>query len=259
MDRELPALRVENPMRAEENLLRRSLLGTLLRVARGNANRGNTDLRLFEIAPVYVRRAAEEDSEEMLLGAALLHGDFHRAKGCATAILEAVGLADEVEYVRGAPAPFTLCRAATLLCSGATVGHVIELSRAVRERFGLSEDTSLFELRVDVLSRSARLDRTCAPVSRHPAIERDLDLVVPESVRWSELARCVSDGASGLLESLRPFDVFRSEKLGTDRKSVTLRLLLRSIDRTLTAGEADACVARILELVRTRTGGSLRA
>lgn len=259
LDREAAALTVENPMRSEESRLRRSLLGTLLRVARGNANRGNTDLRLFEIAPVYVRGESDAETTELLLGAGLVRGDFGEAKGCATTVLRAVGLESRVEYTRGAPPSFPCCRAATVRLDGAVVGHVIELTPALRDRYGLAEATSLFELRVDTLCGAARLDLPCVPVSKHPAVDRDLDLVVDEGVTWAALAGCVREGAGELLESLAPFDVYRGDKIGSGRKSVTLRMLLRTADRTLTAAEADAVVARVLDLAHRRTGGVLRA
>jgi len=252
-----PALRLENPLRAEEGLLRRSLIGTLLRVARGNADRGNLGLRLFEIAPVYVAGETPEETREWLLGAALVAGDFFDAKGCAQSILGSVGLADRAQYERGAPEPLGRDRAATVRLDGEVIGHVGELSPAMRQTYGLKEATAVFELHVGRLAELGRMETSCRPVSRFPAVERDLDIVVDESVSWADLQACVHEGAGDLLQSVAPFDIFR-KGLGSGRKSVTLRMELRAQDRTLTTAEADERVQRTLALIADRTGGRLR-
>lgn len=255
--RDVPALRVENPMRAEESLLRRSLLGPLVAVARGNRDRGVPAVRLFEIAPVYLR-GAKEASDETLLASGVVTGSYFDAKGCVEAVLEAMGVADGVTYERGAPAPMRRDRAATVRRGGESVGFVGEIGPRTLAKLGLDAPTAVFELRADRLIALAQLEAKYRPVPRFPAIERDLAWVVDEKTEWGTIESAARSAAGELLSSVRPFDVFRSAQVGAGRKSVALRMELRAADRTLTSAEADACVANVVREIARATGGTLR-
>jgi phenylalanyl-tRNA synthetase beta chain len=256
--RDVPALRVENPMRAEESLLRRSLLGPLLTVARGNRDRGVASVRLVEIAPVYLRSEAKDAHDELLLASGVLTGGYADAKGAVETALEAMGVADAATYERGAPPPLRRDRSATVRLSGEPIGFVGELGPRALAKYGLDAPTALFELRADRLAALARLETTYRPVPRFPAIERDLAWVVGESTEWGTIASAVRASAGDLLASVRPFDVFRGAQIGAGRKSVALRMELRAADRTLTSAEADACVTRVVAELTRATGGALR-
>ncbi len=253
------ALRVENPMRSEEALLRRSVLGPLLLVARGNQDRGVPAVRLFEMAPVYVRGEADDAARELHLLGAVLHGTYADAYAVALRVLEAVGLRHEIRVEVGAPEVLRADRCATLLLDGVPIGHVGELApRALRE-LGLAAGVAVLEVRADVLAARARLDVPYRPVSRYPAVERDLAVVVADHVQWAEIVATVHDAAGELLANVRPFDVYRGPQVGPGRKSVALRMELRSHERTLTGEAADACVRGVVEALGDRHGAELRA
>lgn len=257
--RDVAALRVVNPMRSEESLLRRSLLGPLLVVARGNRDRGVGAVRLFEIAPVYLRGEKSGSDEERILASAVVTGTYADAKGCVEQVLEAMGLSDRASYERGAPPPLRHDRSATVRLDGEPVGFIGELGPRVLARLGIDAGTAVFELCGDRMAAVARLEASYRPVPRFPAVERDLAWVVEESVSWCEIESVVREAAGDLLSALRPFDVFRGAQVGAGRKSLAVRLELRAADRTLTTEEADACVARILDALTRTTGGSLRS
>lgn len=255
---DVPALRVENPMRAEESLLRRSLLGPLLGVARLNRDRGVPAVRLFEIAPVYLRGPAAGRDQEALLVSGVITGGYAEAKGCLDSVFEAMGIG-EMTFERGAPLPFRPDRSASVRLEREIVGFLGELGRRSLASFGLESATAVFEFRADVLCEHAVLERAYRPVPRHPAMERDLAWVVDEQVTWAEIASAVRAAAGELLADVRPFDVYRGAQVGAGRKSVALRMHLRAPERTLTGDEADACVRRVLARLAAATGGALRA
>jgi phenylalanyl-tRNA synthetase beta chain len=252
-----PALRVENPMRADESLLRRSVLGPLLRVVRGNQDRGVAHVRFFETAPVYLRGDDGTPDEKHLTGI-VVTGGYGDIKGAVDTVLGALGVGDEVSYERGAPAPLRADRAATLRLGGAVIGHVGELGRRAQKDFALEKPVAVAELRADLLLERARLERPYRKISRFPAVERDLAIVLDDAVLWEDVERVVRNAAGELLTEIRPFDVFRSEQVGAGKKSLALRMELRSPERTLKGEEADACVAAILAAVEADLGGVLR-
>jgi phenylalanyl-tRNA synthetase beta chain len=257
--RDVAALRVENAMRSDESLLRRSLLGPLLAVARGNKDRGVPEVRLFEIAPVYLRGDTPKTDEEVMLASGVVTGAFADAKGCVEAALEAMGVAGGASYRLGAPSPLRGDRSATVRVGDDVVGFVGELGARTLAKFGLEATTSVFELRADRLAAMAKLEATYRPVPRFPAIERDLAWIVDEAVPWAAIESSARSAAGDLLASIRPFDVFRGAQTGAGKKSVALRMELRAGDRTLTTAEADACVARVVAELKRATGGALRS
>jgi phenylalanyl-tRNA synthetase beta chain len=257
--RDVPALRVENPMRSEENLLRRSLLGPLLVVARGNRDRGVAAVRLFEVAPVYLRGEKPKTDEEVLLASGVVTGPYADAKGCVEAVLEAMGVAGVAAFALGAPAPLRRDRSATVRVGEDVIGYVGELSVRSLAKFGLEAGTSVFELRADRLAALAQLETKYKPVPRFPAVERDLAWVVDESVSWASIESAARGAAGEMLASIRPFDVFRGAQIGAGKKSVALRMELRAADRTLKTAEADACVAGVLDALARATRGTLRS
>jgi phenylalanyl-tRNA synthetase beta chain len=261
---ELPALVVENPMRAEESLLRRSLLGPLLRVVRNNRDRGVTAVRLFETAPVYLRGPAPGGTEELPLVSGVLSGDYADAKGCVEALLGSVGLATRLAWERGAPAPFSRDRCATVrlvgqdASGGQVLGHLGELGPSELTSLGLEAPLAAFELRSDLVVEHAELDPPYRPVSRYPGSTRDLAWVVPEEVTWGAVERVVRSAAGALLTELGLLSVFRGPQVGTGQKSVAFRMELRAADRTLTSDDAEQCVAGVVLALAEATGGHLR-
>lgn len=254
-----PALRVENPMRAEEALLRRCLLGPLLRVARGNVDRGVTAYRFFEIAHVYLRGETDPATTDMWqLGAVLVTGRYADVKGFLEVLLDALHLEGRTSVERRATAPFDPSASAVVRLDGEVIGHLGELDRTTLRATGLTGPVTALEIRVDRLVQEAQLQREYRPVSRFPGLERDLDVVVEERVTWAALATAVREAAGALLARLEPIDVYRDARIGAGRKSVTLRMELRAPDRTLTGDEAEACVNAVLARIGAAIGGTLR-
>jgi phenylalanyl-tRNA synthetase beta chain len=143
--------------------------------------------------------------------------------------------------------------------SGEVVGAIGELGPRAIERYGLGGATAVFELRADRLSVLAQLDEPYQPISRFPAVTRDLAWVVGEDVPWAVIERTVRAAGGGLVRSVVFLSVFRSAELGAGRKSVALRMELRAPDRTLSGEQAEACVVAVREALVAATGGSLRA
>ena len=253
-----PGLQVVNPMRADESQLRRSVLGPLLRVVRGNQDRGVTHVRFFETAPVYLRADAGDAPDECQLTGIAITGGYADVKGAVDGVLRALGLEHVVAFEHGAPSPLRPDRSATLRLGETIVGHVGELSEDALRSFALTRGVAVAEFRTGELLARAVLERPYRHVSRFPAVERDLAVVFGDIVRWSEIEERVRESAGELLASIRPFDTYRGDSIGAGKKSVALRIELRSPVRTLTGDEADACIERVLTALRG-LGGVLRS
>ena len=287
------ALRLANPLSDEEPLLRTTLLPGLLSTLRRNLGRGNTDVALFEVGPVFRPGPGElpepprprldrrpSDDEVRALDAALpaqpwrvgavLSGEVDRrgwwGPGRAAAWSDAVQLARVVAgearvtltVTADQHAPWHPGRCAALHVDGRLVGHAGELHPRVVAAFGLPERTCAVELDLDGLG--ADHDPVPAPrISTFPVATQDVALVVPAGTPAAEVEAALRDGGGELLESVRLFDVYRGSQVGEGRASLAFALRFRAADRTLTADEASAAREAAVAEAARRTGAVQRA
>lgn len=264
-------IEVENPLRAEESLLRPRLAPGLLRAVATNAAHGTPDVALFEVGTVFGPPAAgavlpTEAVHVAAVRAGVVRRSPHEPDRDASvhdlvAVLEAV--AQELRLadwrLEAGPAPgLHPARAARVLVDGADAGVVGEVDRDVVRALDLPVPVHLLELRLDALLGAARVARRAAPVSRFPASAVDLAFVVPEGVAAGDVQRTIRAAAGPALESVRLFDVFRSEALGAGRVSLAFSLRFRAADRTLTDEEVGALRGAVIDAVVAAHDAELR-
>lgn len=246
------------PVLRRADRLRRSLIPSLLAARRTNETLANPTIELFETARVYLPRDEELPVEEPML-AVTSGGDFAFVKGTVEALLSALHVEGDLACAAAALDLFVSARSCQLRLDGEVLGYLGELSAEGLKRFDLRAPTTVAELKLTLLVRSANLVPEYAPLPIYPAIARDLNLVVDESIPWSDLARVVRDHAGAALEDLRYEDTYRdAQRLGPGKKSLLLSVALRSTTGTLTSSEADAIRDRIVAACGQRLGAVLR-
>ncbi|MBI3839155.1 MAG: phenylalanine--tRNA ligase subunit beta [Planctomycetia bacterium] len=259
------ALRSSMPVLRRADRLRRSLVPSLLGARQTNESLANPVIELFEIAHVYLPRGgAVLPNEELMLGLTS-GGDYLATKGVIEGIVAALNPEAELE-VR--PARHDLLdppRAAELRVHvGGTrdlvLGYLGEVSGGGLKRFELRGPTTVAEIKLSTLLKIADLVPQYRKLPAFPAVARDLNLVVDERVRWSDVARSVQKAAAPYAESIHFQDVYRdADRLGPDKKSLLFTLVLRSHAGTLTNEEADQIRSRVVEACQTAHGALLRA
>jgi phenylalanyl-tRNA synthetase beta chain len=227
------------PMLKGADTLRKSLIPSLLEARRSNESVGNEPIELFETARVYLSKPSGLPREQWTLGVTT-GGDFHVLKGVVETLLETLRASASLA-VRPAALPLLEPeRQGRLELDGRLLGYVGEVSAAGLKQFGLRSPATVLELDLSVLEAAARLVPQQQPLSDFPAIVRDLNLIVNESVRWADLADTISATVGPLLESLDFKEVYRDKKKdGADKKRLLFSMTLRSPARTLTNEEAD--------------------
>ncbi len=252
-------LRLSTPILRRADLLRRSLIPSLLVARRTNETLANPPVELFETARVYLPRGAELPNEELMLG--ITSGrDFLAVKGMIEGILELLKPAAQVEVVDYQHELLAAGRACELRLDGERFGYLGELSTEGLKQFELRGPSTVAEVRVAVLDRVAELVPQAVELSSLPAVERDINLVVAESVRWSEIARTIQFAAGGDMERLIYRDTYRDpERLGAGKKSFLFTLILRRRETTLTNAEADAIRDSVVSACASAHGAQLRA
>jgi phenylalanyl-tRNA synthetase beta chain len=271
-------LTISPPLVRGADRLRQSLLPSLLEARAGNVAVGNVDADLFEIARGYLSQRATSDPsagpvDEPLFVSFVMGGDspsgstFFHAKGLVAAILARFGLPT-------AAISYLPVNDLTLLAPGRTAevvltlpGHpprraglVGEIAPDIVDRFSLPGPVAAAELRLDLVEEFIARDRTLVRHGDFPAVARDINLVLDESVPWAQLEAAILSAGGDLLERVTVGEIWRdADRLGAGKKSVVVSLALRSRTGTLTGDEAAAVVASIVSACGTQCGSNLRA
>ena len=242
-----PTLQTSTPMLKGADRLRRSVIPSLLEARRVNESLGNPVIELFETARVYLPAGDGLPQEQRTL-AIVSGGDYHRVKGVVEALLAVLRPGTQLEAVDTRQPLLDPVKSSELRVQGQCLGYLGELSAEAGKQTGLRAGATIAEIRLSVLVGLADLIPKHAEQSPYPAIDRDLNLIVDESVRWAALAGTVQQSAGECLESLRYQETYRDPKKdGAGKKRLLFSLTLRSRERTLTNEEADGIRQRVVE------------
>jgi phenylalanyl-tRNA synthetase beta chain len=277
-------IRLLNPIASQMSVMRSSLLGSLISVLKFNLDRRADRVRLFEVGRVFFKDPSVVESDTTVAGfrqpmrvAGLAYGAIDALQwGAAERSVDFFDLKGDVEALLAPHRPeFKVAehpamhpgRCASVWLHDRCIGHVGELHPGLRQSYDLAQAPVLFELELDaVLARPVPAYQT---VSRYQAVERDLAIVVKESVTHAAVVDAIRAPASPWLRDIVLFDVYRPKKQGSnelahsgalaaDEKSLAVRLVLNRDDATLTDEDIEAVVKAAVEALQQRVAGRLR-
>jgi phenylalanyl-tRNA synthetase beta chain len=269
-------LPLANPISAELDVMRPSILPNLLMAARRNADRGFPDLGLFEVGPQYADDTAAGQS---LMATGVRTGqsgprhwaqrprtvDAFDAKGDALALLAMLGApVDNLQVTTDAPAWYHPGRSGVLRLGPNVIAQFGEVHPRVLRRLDVKGPAVAFELFLDrVPQPKAKKDAgaTRPPLEASPfqPVERDFAFVVDDSVPAEKLIRAAKGADKVLVTNVGLFDVYAGANLGAGKKSLALSVTLQPTEHTLTDAEIEAVCAKIVAAVVKATGGTLRS
>ncbi|MCF8210561.1 MAG: phenylalanine--tRNA ligase subunit beta [Rhodoferax sp.] len=274
-------VRLLNPIASQMGVMRSSLLGSLLQVLRFNQSRKLSRVRVFEVGRVFLRDPSVVGSDSSVQGfnqpmrvAALASGsadalqwgrkeqtvEFFDAKGDVEALLAPV----KAQFLRGDHPAMHPGRCAQVLSDGQPVGHVGELHPKWRQAYELSQAPMLFE--IDLAAVLARRLPEYTPVGRFQPVQRDIAVVVPDSVTHGDLMAAIWRApTNNVLRDAQLFDVYRQKiaapgavvPTSADR-SLAVRLTLYSDNATLTEVQIELAVKSIVDHLGTAVGARQR-
>ena len=256
------AVEIINPLGEDMSVMRTQLVYSMLGTLTSNLLKSQKAARMFEVASVYlpvgelpIDRQPEEQTH-IVLGAYGKDEDFYSLKGVVELMLDAFGI--EVKYVRS-DAPFLHPgRAAEIMKGGKSLGFVGEIHPAVAQSMGASERLYVAELNVDLINKYEKTAYKFEPISKFPPVERDIAVVVDESVSGGEILETVRSAGGAILREAEIFDVYRSEAVGKGKKSVAVGMVFRADDRTLTDEEMAQRMEKLLARLKEKLGAVLR-
>jgi phenylalanyl-tRNA synthetase beta chain len=265
------ARQVENPIAADLDALRPSLLPSLLTAARRNVARGFGDLMLFEIGAQF---ASGMPGAQTTIAAGIRLGDGGRswskaghaadafdAKADMLAVLEtAMGARMTAPVKAGAPPWYHPGRAGTLALGPKVLATFGELHPRILDAFDLKGPVAAFEVNLDAIPEAKAKSKARAMFAPSPfqAIERDFAFVVETSVAAEEVLRAVKSADRALIEAATVFDVYEGKGVPDGSKSLAVSVRIQPKDKTLTDPEIEALAQKIVAGVTKATGAVLR-
>ena len=194
------------------DLLRRSLVPSLLEARRINEARSNQDIDLFETSKVYLPVAGQPIPKQPTMLGIVTGNDYFTLKGMIETLVKRI---DPKQSVSIAPCEldlFDVSRRATLQVAGKLLGFMGEISKSGSKLYGLRSRTAVAEIDLAVLEELAILIPQHQDQSPFPPMSRDFNFIVDNSVHWLDLEATVRDAGGDLLEEVFYRETFRNAK-----------------------------------------------
>lgn len=253
-------LSVDHSSRRRENLLRQSIVPSLLQSRRDNERFGTSNAELFEIARVFLDPPTESGgcATEPIMLSMVSGRSFLELRGVIEQTVCELNPSLQLEAAPSDVAGFAAGRGCELSVDGQPLGWLGELDRPVLDQVGLREETTVAELRVEVLEELAQLVAHFTPLPQFPSVSRDLNLLLSEQVTWADLEQTVRNAAGPLLASVEFAGQYRGKQIAPDKKSYLMTMEFRADERTLTTEEVDGIQQQILAACEREHQAELR-
>jgi phenylalanyl-tRNA synthetase beta chain len=266
-------VKINNPLGEELSAMRSTMIHGLLETAKGNANNGSYDLKIFEIGRIFISCKEGELPEERNMLAGLITGkitddlwdsgksnDFYTLKGCLENIFydfkknncKYIALTNESFLHPG--------KACKILINEKQIGFAGEIYPDIKEKYDFKNNVYVFEINLDTLI-AIHMDSKIfyQELSKFPAVMRDAAFVIPDLMEADNMINAALEQKEDLLENVTIFDVYKGKGIPEGTKSLGLRFSYRATDRTLTDEEISAIHDKIVQNTVNLTGAKIRS
>ena len=263
-----------NPLSEEAGVLKSTGIVTMAAALEWNLNHGQRNARLFEIGSYYRlegKRSVETsvltigatgEAREKNLYELSREYSFADMKGALDEIAElADGRATGFQWRDGGPDWLYAARRGKIQLGNAELGMAGQLTRRVADRLKLRQGVFLAEIELAPLysaMRSARTALRYEPLPRFPAVERDFSLLLAEGVSFAQISESIRSLNIPEISSVEAGDLFRGENLPSGKYSLLVRVTFQSRESTLTEGQINHFVGKIISILEHRHGAQLR-
>lgn len=241
---------ISNPLGEDFSIMRTMPLNGMLTSLATNYNRRNKDVKLYELAKVYVPVEGEELPDERVQFTLGFYGDgdFFTMKGVVEEFLEKIGMSARPEYDPEAGKTFLHPgRQAEILYKDTVIGYLGEVHPDVADTYGLGDRTYVAVLDLPEILPFASFDRKYEGIAKFPAVTRDISMVMPKTVLVGEVEKIIEKRGGKLLEKYNLFDIYEGAQIKEGFKSVAYTISFRAKDRTLEDKDIQPIMEKILE------------
>jgi phenylalanyl-tRNA synthetase beta chain len=263
--------RLANPLSEEANVLKSTGIVTMTAALEWNLNRGQRNVRLFEIGRHYRLRGSESVETPILTigatGQAREKGLYDAAREYSFSDVkgdvDALGaLAGGFTWNEGGPAWLHPARRGRIALHNGAIGEAGELTRRVAEQLKLRQEIFLAELQLPPLYaaiRAAKESRKYEPAPRFPAVERDFSLLLADGTHFADVAGAIRSLNIREIVSIEAIDLYRGKNVPAGQYSLLVRVTFQSRQTTLTEAQLTAFSERIIATLEKQLSARLRA
>ena len=244
------AITIANPQGEDYSIMKTTPLnGMLVSLAR-NFNRRNKDVKLYEMAKIYLPKSLPlteyaDERVQFTLGF-YGEGDFFTMKGVVEEFLERAGMHDIVDYDPNAGKNFLHPgRQANIIYQGKVIGYMGEVHPEVCENYDMKTRAYIAVLDMPFITEMATFDRHFKGIAKHPAVNRDISMVVKKDILVGQIEKVIREKGGHHLESYHLFDIYEGSQIKAGYKSVAYSITFRANDRTLEEKDITAAMDKI--------------
>ncbi|MCK5811468.1 MAG: phenylalanine--tRNA ligase subunit beta [Clostridiales bacterium] len=251
---------ITNPLGEDFSIMRTTTIPEMLQVISHNYNRRIAKASFFETSNTYHPIKNEKLPLEKNILTMGLYGDynFYSIKGIIEKLADTLGITD-VRFVADSNNPsYHPGRCAQIKVNEDVIGTIGEIHPDVADNFEVPKRSYIGELDIEKLYKLTSVLKSYKGLPKYPEVDRDLAMVVDESVLAYDIEQVIKSNGGDLLQNVTLFDVYRGEQVGENKKSMAYALSFRANDRTLTDEEVNKAVKEILSKLDSEIGAILR-
>jgi phenylalanyl-tRNA synthetase beta chain len=258
-----------NNLSANLDVMRPSLLQTGLEVVAYNHNRKNANLKMYEFGKTYHTSGVGKYSEKMELalfttGTAIegswkqkdVKADFYFLKGVCEKILASLGIKNiQTSITENTDYEY----AVAIGIKDNVLAQVGAVSKKIAKQFGIKEDVLCAIIAWDeVVKIATEKNISYKEVSKFPVVQRDLAIILDKSIAYAELENAIKENKIAALKSTKLFDIFESDKLGKDKRSMAINFSFSDDTKTLEDADTEMMMQKIITNLEKKLQAEIR-
>ena len=244
-------IEISNPLGEDFSVMRTLPLNGMLTSLSTNYNRRNKDVKLFEMAKVYLPKSlplTELPDERVQFTLGMYgEGDFFTMKGVVEELFDKLGMTKKVHYDPSCERPYLHPgRKADIVYEGVKLGYLGEVHPEVADNYKIGERVYVAVLDMPAVVPFVSFDWKYEGLAKYPATTRDISMVVPKEILVGQIEDIIAQRGGKILESYKLFDIYEGAQILAGHKSVAYSITFRAKDHTLTDDEVNAVMKKIL-------------
>ena len=254
-------LRIQNPLGEDTSVMRTTALPSMLDILSRNYAYHNKAAKLYELAKIYLPvegQVLPNEPKILVLGTYGEGASFFSIKGELEAIF--VGLrVDGTRYTAINDNPsYHPGRCAKISINGIDIGYIGQIHPLTAKNYNMDCEVYCAEINFDLLFKMQLPDPVYSPLPKYPSVTRDLAIVCDNDITVAQVEDLIIGAAGKLLRKVRLFDIYRGVGIPEDKKSMAFSMELRADDRTLTDTDTEQVFTKILNVLASELGATLR-
>ena len=242
---------IMNPLGEDFSIMRTLPMHGMLTSLSINYNRRNKDIKLYELATVYLPKALplnEYPDERVQFTLGMYgDGDFFTLKGVVEEFLEKVGMKDVVLYDPESGRPFLHPgRQANIIYKNRNIGYLGEVHPEVLDNYDIGTRAYVAVLDMPPIVEQATFNRKYTGIAKYPAVTRDISMVMKKDILVGQVDEIIRKNGGSILENFHLFDVYEGAQVASGHKSVAYSITFRAKDKTLEDKEVNEVMANIV-------------